>query len=158
MKAVVQDGYGGVDALRVGEVEIPTPGPGEVLVRVMATSVHADVWHVVCGLPRILRVMGTGLMAPKNQVPGTDMAGVVEALGEGVAAFSPGDEVFGETIGAMQWVNGGAWAEYVCAPAQCLARKPDSVTFAQAASVPTAGYIVYLNLDGGALPRRRRCS
>jgi NADPH:quinone reductase-like Zn-dependent oxidoreductase len=145
MKAVIQEGYGSVDALEVREVETPTPGDDEVLVRVRAASVHPDVWHVVQGRPYVLRLMGAGFFKPKNPIPGTDMAGVVEAVGKKVTQFQPGDEVFGETIGSMQWVNGGAYAEYAAVAEECLALKPVNVTFEQAASVPTSGYIALLN-------------
>ena len=146
MKAVVQEGYGSLDALQVQEVEKPAPGDDEVLVRVRAASVHPDVWHVVSGRPYVLRLMGAGFFKPKNPIPGTDMAGVVEAVGKNVTRFQLGDEVFGETIGSMQWINGGAYAEYVTAAEECLALKPANVTFEQAASVPTSGYIALLNL------------
>jgi len=146
MKAVVQEGYGSLDALEVREVARPAPADDEVLVRVRAASVHPDVWHVVCGRPYVLRLMGAGLFKPKNPIPGTDMAGVVEAVGKNVTQFQPGDEVFGETIGSMQWINGGAFAEYVTVAEECLALKPTNVTFEQAASVPTSGYIALLNL------------
>jgi len=146
MKAVVQEEYGSLDALEVREVEKPAPGDDEVLVQVRAASVHPDVWHVVSGHPYVLRLMGAGFSKPKNPIPGTDMAGVVEAVGKSVTQFQPGDEVFGETIGSMQWINGGAYAEYVAVAEDCLALKPANVTFEQAASVPTSGYIVLLNL------------
>ncbi|MBW2377149.1 MAG: NAD(P)-dependent alcohol dehydrogenase [Deltaproteobacteria bacterium] len=145
MKAVVQQGYGSLDVLELREVEKPTPGDGEVLVRVHAASVHPDVWHVVSGRPHVLRLMGAGFFKPKNPIPGTDMAGVVEAVGQDVKQFQPGDEVFGETIGSMQWINGGAYAEYVAVAEVRLALKPANVTFEQAASVPTSGYIALLN-------------
>ncbi|MBW2588675.1 MAG: NAD(P)-dependent alcohol dehydrogenase [Deltaproteobacteria bacterium] len=145
MKAVVQQGYGSLDVLELREVEKPTPGDGEVLVRVHAASVHPDVWHVVSGRPHVLRLMGAGFFKPKNPIPGTDMAGVVEAVGQDVKQFQPGDEVFGETIGSMQWINGGAYAEYVAVAEERLALKPANVTFEQAASVPTSGYIALLN-------------
>jgi NADPH:quinone reductase-like Zn-dependent oxidoreductase len=145
MKAVVQRGYGSLDVLELREVEKPTPGDGEVLVRVHAASVHPDVWHVVSGRPHVLRLMGAGFFKPKNPIPGTDMAGVVEAVGQDVKQFQPGDEVFGETIGSMQWINGGAYAEYVAVAEERLALKPANVTFEQAASVPTSGYIALLN-------------
>lgn len=152
MRAIVQKGYGSLDALALREVETPAPGDDEVLVRVRAASVHPDVWHVVMGRPRVLRLMGAGVLRPTNPIPGTDVAGVVEAVGKNVTRFAPGDAVFGETIGSMQWVNGGAYAEYVAVPEACLASKPVNVTFEQAASVPTSGYIVLLNLDqAGAL-------
>ncbi len=109
MRAVVQTGYGGPsEVLEVREVEKPSAADGEVLVRVRAASVHPDVWHVVTGLPRVLRLMGSGVRRPKDAVPGTDMAGQVESVGTGVTQFRPGDEVFGETILGMQWRNGGA--------------------------------------------------
>lgn len=151
MKAIVQSRYGPPEAvLALREVEPPAASAGEVLVRVRAASVHPDVWHVVTGRPRVLRLMGSGVLRPGRRVPGTDMAGVVASVGPGVTRFSPGDEVFGETIRGQQWRNGGAFAEYVAAPEEALAPKPASVTFEQAAAVPTAGFITLLNF-----PRER---
>ena len=146
MKAIVQDRYGSLDELRLADVERPTPREDEVLVRVRAASVHADVWHVVVGLPHVLRVMGAGLARPRNRTPGTDLAGVVEACGAAVTRFRPGDEVFGETIRGMPWVNGGAFAEYATAPESALALKPPGVGFVEAAAVPTTGVIALFNL------------
>ena len=154
MKAIVQQRYGSPDELELREVETPSVADGEVLVRVRAASVHPDVWHVVRGLPYVLRIMGNGLRRPKRRVPGTDMAGVVEAAGAGVTRFEPGDEVFGETFRGNQWRNGGAYAEYVAVPEDVLARKPANVTFVQAATVPTAGFIALTNLRGHALSGR----
>ena len=148
MRAIVQDGYGAPDeVLHLREVEIPTPAPDEVLVRVCAASVHADVWHVVTGFPRVLQLMGAGWRQPKQPIPGSDMAGIVETVGSEVVDLAPGDAVFGETHRKMQWINGGAFAEFVSVPADVLARKPDNVTFAQAASVPTAGMIAVNNMQ-----------
>jgi len=146
VKAIVQNKYGSLDVLELREVDKPVVEEDEVLVRVRAASVHPDVWHVVSGRPYVLRLMGAGFLRPKNPIPGTDMAGVVEAVGRNVTQFQPGDEVFGETIGSMQWINGGAFAEYVTVAEECLALKPANVTFEQAASVPTSGYIALLNL------------
>jgi NADPH:quinone reductase-like Zn-dependent oxidoreductase len=152
MKAIFQTRYGSADDLELREVDQPAPQADEVLVAVRAASVHPDVWHVVAGHPWVLRLMGAGFSRPKNPIPGTDMAGIVESVGPGVTRFEPGDEVFGETIGKMQWVNGGAWAEQVAVSQDNLALKPANVTFEQAASVPTSGYIAYLNLmDVGML-------
>jgi NADPH:quinone reductase-like Zn-dependent oxidoreductase len=149
MRAIIQDRYGAPDeVLHLGEIDVPTPAPDEVLVRVRAASVHADVWHVVTGYPRVLRLMGAGLRKPKQPVPGSDMAGIVEAVGRDAIGFAPGDAVFGETHRQMQWVNGGAYAEYVCVPQDVLSRKPEGITFEQAASVPTAGMIAVNNLRG----------
>ena len=151
MKAVVQSGYGPPSqVLAVEEIDAPTPGAGEVLVRVRATSVHADVWHVVTGWPYVLRLMGAGVARPRCAVPGTDLSGTVESRGEGVSRFHVGDAVFGETQLGMQWKNGGAFAELAVAPEAALAHKPANVTFEQAACVPTAGYIALANLRGAS--------
>ncbi len=146
MKAVVQDGYGSPGRLRLAEVARPVAGEDEVLMRVRAASLHPDVWHAVAGRPYVLRLMGAGVARPKNPIPGTDVAGVVESAGTGVTRFRPGDEVFGETAAGMQWANGGAFAEYVAAPEECLALKPAEVGFEQAASVPASGFITLRNL------------
>src|SRR3954451_17975898 len=98
MRAVVQTRYGSPDWLEVREIEPPTVADDEVLVRVLAASVHPGVWHVVTGQPYVLRMMGSGVRRPSSRVPGTDMAGVVERVGPGVDRFRPGDAVFGETM------------------------------------------------------------
>src|SRR5512145_3053538 len=113
MKAIVQHKYGSPDDLELREVDKPAVGDDEVLVRVRAASIHPDVWHVVSGCPYVLRLMGAGVLRPKNPIPGTDMAGIVESVGKSVTRFRPGDAVFGETNAALQWRNGGAYAEYV---------------------------------------------
>lgn len=152
MRAVVQDRYGPPgDVLRVENVSRPVPGDDEVLFRVHAAAVHPDVWHVVTGHPLILKLMGNGVSRPKYRIPGTDAAGVVEAVGRNVTRFALGDEVFGETHLGFQWKNGGAYAEYVTAPEGALALKPARVTFEQAASVSTSGIIALFNLPDEAL-------
>ena len=99
MKAIVQSKYGPpADVLQLGDVDEPVVKVDEVLVRVHAASVHPDVWHVVRGLPYVLRVMGAGLLRPKKRIPGTDVAGRLESVGKDVKHFQAGDEVFGETI------------------------------------------------------------
>jgi NADPH:quinone reductase-like Zn-dependent oxidoreductase len=143
MRAIVQHRYGSLDDLELREIDPPAVAEGEVLVRVHAASVHPDVWHVVTGLPRVLRLMGSGVRRPKQPVPGTDMAGVVVQGGE---RFAPGDEVFGETIKGYSWRNGGAFAEFVAVPERLLARKPPGLTFEQAAAVPTSGFIAHLGV------------
>lgn len=146
MKAVLCKKYGTPDDLQLAEVERPVPGKGEVLVKVHAASLHPDVWHVVRGLPLVLRVMGGGFLRPKQPIPGTDLSGRVESLGDGVSRFNVGDAVFGESIANFQWANGGAYAEYVCVPEANLVIKPESVSFEEAASIPTSGYIALFNL------------
>jgi NADPH:quinone reductase-like Zn-dependent oxidoreductase len=148
MKAIAQERYGSPDDLELRDLDKPLVGDDEVLVRVRAASVHPDVWHVVSGRPYVLRLMGAGFSRPKNPIPGTDMAGIVESVGKSVTRLRPGDPVFGETIVAQQWVNGGAYAEYVSVRQDLLALKPDNVTFEQAASVPTSGFITLQNLRG----------
>jgi NADPH:quinone reductase-like Zn-dependent oxidoreductase len=146
MKAIVQDKYGTPDALELREIDKPVVKDDEVLVQVHAASVHPDVWHVVRGLPYVLRLMGAGLLKPKNRVPGTDAAGHVESVGKNVTRFQPGDEVFGETLKGYQWTNGGTFAEYVSVAQDALALKPANITFEQAAAVPTSGLIALQNL------------
>ena len=146
MKAIVQDRYGTADVLTLQEVDSPAVRDDEVLIRVRAASVHPDVWHVLTGLPYVLRIMGSGLRRPKNPVPGTDLAGVVESVGKDVTRFQPGDEVFGETIRGIQWINGGAFAELATAPESGLALKPANVTFEEAAAVPTSALIALQTL------------
>jgi len=146
MKAVIHEAYGPPgEVLRVGDVPVPVPGDDDVLVRVRAASVHPDIWHVVTGNPFVLRLMGNGLRRPRLRVPGSDLSGVVEAVGRKVTRFKAGEEVFGESV-AFGWKNGGAYAEHAAVPQDLLAVKPVNVTFEQAAAVPTAGYIGLQNL------------
>jgi NADPH:quinone reductase-like Zn-dependent oxidoreductase len=126
MKAIVQDRYGSTEVLEVRDVAKPKIGDDEVLVRVRAASVHVGDWILMTGSPYVMR-MATGLRKPKNAVPGTDVAGTVEAVGKNVERLRPGDEVFG-------WGT-GAFAEYMGAPEDQFARKPANLTFEQAAAV-----------------------
>jgi NADPH:quinone reductase-like Zn-dependent oxidoreductase len=154
MKACVQQGYGSpVDVLSVQDVAAPVPNDDEVLVRVRAASMHPDVWHVLKGYPFVLRFMGNGVRKPRP-IPGTDLAGVVEAVGRKVTRFKIGDEVFGESA-KHGWINGGAYAELAAVPQEYLALKPSNVSFEQAAAVPTAGIIALNNLGGMKRPPRR---
>jgi NADPH:quinone reductase-like Zn-dependent oxidoreductase len=126
MQAIVQDKYGSADVLELRDIEKPPIGDMEVLVRVHAASVHVGDWILMSGTPYLMR-MATGLRKPKNQVPGTDIAGTVEAVGKDVTQLRPGDEVFG-------WCT-GAFAEYASASADHFVLKPASLTFEQAAAV-----------------------
>ncbi len=157
MKAIVQSAYGPPEqVLELREVEPPVPGPGEVLVRVRAASVHPDVWHVVAGLPYALRLMGAGLRRPLQPIPGTDVSGEVAALGPGAGRFAVGDAVFGESVRGHQWKNGGAWAQYAAVPEGALEPKPAHVSFEQAAAVPTSGFIALSTLREGRLAAGQR--
>jgi NADPH:quinone reductase-like Zn-dependent oxidoreductase len=139
MRAIVQNRYGMADVLELRDIERPNVGDDEMLVRVRAASIHADVWHVMRGVPYVLRFMGAGVRRPKNLVPGTDLAGQAEWVGENVTRFQPGDEVFGQTLSANLWRHGGAFAEYAAVPASRFESKPAALTFEQAAAVPTSG-------------------
>ena len=131
MKAIVQDRYGSAETLEYRDIEEPGVGPGEVLVRVHAAGVDRGVWHLMAGLPYLVRIMGFGFRKPKQRVPGMDVAGRVEGVGAGVTRFRKGDEVFGEIT--------GAYAEYASAPAEKLERKPGPLTFEQAAGLAISG-------------------
>ena len=131
MKAIVQDTYGSPDVLQLREIDTPVAGDDDVLVQVRAAGVDQGVWHLMAGLPYLVRIAGVGLRAPKNPIRGVDVAGRVEAVGENVTRFQPGDEVFGTCR--------GSFAECACARADRLARKPANLTFDQAAAVPVSG-------------------
>jgi NADPH:quinone reductase-like Zn-dependent oxidoreductase len=149
VRAIVQEEYGPHrEVLHVAEIPPPVPGAGEVLVRVRATSVHADVWHAVNGLPYVLRLMGSGLHAPRQPVPGTDLAGEVVRLGPGGSRFAPGERVFGAVTRANQWSNAGTFAELAAVDEDLLARIPDQLSFEEAAAVPTSALIALMNLRG----------
>lgn len=141
MKAVVQDHYGPAADLRCVDVPVPVPEPDQVLVRVHAASVHPDVWHVVTGRPAVLRLMGSGIRAPKQRIPGSDFAGTVAAVGADVESIAVGDNVFGESLPMMQWVNGATWAEFVAVQQDRLLTMPAGLSFEQACTLPTAGII-----------------
>ncbi len=132
MKAIVRCEYGPPSVLHVQQIEKPAPEDNQVLVKVRAFALNPLDWHYVEGTPKLMRVMGIGLRKPKDIQIGVDYSGVVEAVGQGVTNFKPGDEVYGG--------HDGAFAEYVCARAdKAIAFKPANISFEQAASVPIAG-------------------
>ena len=134
MTAVIQHGYGKPErVLRLGETEVPSIGVGDVLVRVRATSVNTPDWATVAGVPYILRA-GSGLRRPRRPVRGSDIAGVVEAVGRQVTDLVPGDEVFGFTK-----TRTGAFAQYAVASAAQLVKKPAALTFTDAAASVMSG-------------------
>ena len=126
MKAIIQDRYGSAEVLQAQEIDKPEMGDDEVLVRVHAASVHVGDWILMTGTPFVMR-FATGLRTPKSRVPGTDVAGTVEAVGPQVTGLRAGDEVFG-------W-GAGAFAEYLSAPQDQVIKKPANLTFEQAAAV-----------------------
>ena len=133
MMAIVQDTYGEPEVvLRLEDIARPLVKDGEVLVRVHAASIHVGDWILVRGVPYVAR-MATGLSKPRNHVPGTDIAGTVEAVGAGVTQLRRGDEVFG-------WCT-GAFAEYACAAPDHFLPKPANLTFEQAAAVGVSAIV-----------------
>jgi NADPH:quinone reductase-like Zn-dependent oxidoreductase len=134
MRAVVQDGYGAPErVLRLDEISIPSIGGGDVLIRMRATSVNTPDWATVTGMPYILR-LSSGLRRPKRPIRGSDVAGVVEAVGRQVTDLAPGDEVFGSTS-----ARAGAFAQYAVVPAAQVANKPAGLTFTDAAASVMTG-------------------
>jgi NADPH:quinone reductase-like Zn-dependent oxidoreductase len=141
MKAIVTNRYGTPDALEFKDVAKPTPKADEVLVHVHAASVNDWDWSMLQGRPFAYRAF-SGLFTPKVPILGCDIAGRVEVMGGDVRAFAPGDAVYGDLC-----MSGfGAFAEYACAPETSLARKPASMTFAQAAAIPQAGMLAVQGL------------
>ena len=131
MKAIVQDVYGSADVLQLRDIGQPSPGDGEVLVRVRAAGADPGVWHMMTGVPYLMRVIGFGFRRPKQPVRGLALSGVVVATGPGATRFQPGDEVFGSC-------RTGAFAEYAVARENRLTAKPVKLTFEQAAALPVS--------------------
>jgi NADPH:quinone reductase-like Zn-dependent oxidoreductase len=125
----VQDAYGDSSALRLDDVPMPVAGPGQVLVEVRATSLHVGDWHLMAGLPLLVRPF-LGLRGPRQRIRGMDVAGLVHSVGAGVTAVAPGDEVFGVVDGGL--------AQFAVGSASKLAPKPASLTYEQAAAIPTS--------------------
>ena len=132
MQAMTQDTYGSTDVIHLKDIAMPAIGPTQVLVRVRAAGVNIADWAVMHGLPYIARPV-YGLRKPKVAVRGTDVSGVVEAIGDQVSRFQVGDEVFG-------W-GSGSYAEFAAVAEDALALKPANLSFAEAASVPMAGLV-----------------
>jgi len=135
MKAAVHTKYGSPDVIQLIEVEKPTPKEDQVLVKIHAASVNAYDWHFLTADIFLVRLMGGGLLKPKDTTLGADIAGRVEAVGSSVKQFKPGDEVFGDIAGS----GNSGFAEYAAVPEKKLALKPVNLTFEQAAAVPMAG-------------------
>jgi NADPH:quinone reductase-like Zn-dependent oxidoreductase len=136
MKAIVITKYGPPEVLELKEVNKPVPGDNDVLVKVQAASLTYSNLFLVSGKPFPLRLI-FGLLKPKLTIPGSDMAGRVEAVGGSVKKFRPGDEVFGD----LSRCGRGGFAEYVSVPENELGLKPANISFAQAAGVPEAALV-----------------
>ena len=142
MKAIVFTEYGSPDSLQLKDVSKPVPKSNDVLVKVHASSINSWDWEFQSGSSWITR-LSAGLLKPKptKQILGSDVAGTVEAVGKGVTRFKPGDELFGDL-----WDSWGGFAEYACADENTFERKPNNVTFEQAAAVPQAGVLALQGL------------
>jgi NADPH:quinone reductase-like Zn-dependent oxidoreductase len=139
VKAVVYDRYGSPDLLRLEEVPVPSPGAAQVRVKIAATSVNLSDWECLRGSPAYARI--GGLRFPARRTLGSDIAGLVDDVGEGVTRFRPGDEVYGDNLRLK-----GGFAEY--APESALAHKPAQLTFVQASTIPQAGAIALQGTKG----------
>jgi NADPH:quinone reductase-like Zn-dependent oxidoreductase len=132
MKAMIHDVYGSPEVLAPREVDEPRPRDNEVLIAIRAAGVNWADWSMISGMPYLMR-LGYGLRRPRSGARGTDVAGVVKAVGTGVTAFQPGSEVLG-------WCK-GAFAEYVCTRENNLVTKPPGLSFEDAAAIPMAGMV-----------------
>ena len=131
MRAVTQRAYGSAEVLSIETIDRPSPADDEVLIEVVAAGLDRGVWHLMTGLPYLIRVMGYGLTRPRNPIPGADVAGRVVAVGSGVTRFAPGDEVFG--------IADGSFAEYATAKESKLVAKPSHLSFEHAAASTISG-------------------
>lgn len=141
MKAIVQNDYGSPDVLKLKEIEKPVAKDGELLVRIHAAAIHSGDFFGMKGSPFVVR-FAVGFPKPKNYVPGFDVAGVVEKVGNKVTMFQPGDEVFGEARGSC--------AEYTCTSEDKLVLKPPNISFEQVAATTVSGITALLGIrDAG---------
>ncbi len=147
VRAIVHDRYGPPEVLRAEDVPTPTPAAGQVLVKVAAVSINLSDWETLLGSPAYARI--AGLRRPRRRVLGSDIAGRVVAVGDGVTAFEPGDDVYGDNL-----IRKGGFAEYAVVPASALAVKPAELSFVEASTIPQAGPIA-LQGTAGAGPGSR---
>jgi NADPH:quinone reductase-like Zn-dependent oxidoreductase len=151
MKALVQDRYGTSEVLRLENVDRPEPVAGQVLVKVAAASVNAADWHIMRGEPRVARLMDRSIFGPtgpRERIRGRDFAGTIDAVGPGVTGWQVGDMVLGE--------DEATFAEYAAVDHSCLARKPDALSFQEAAALPLAAVTADLCLTRGEVETGHR--
>jgi len=152
MKAIVCTKYGLPDVLQLKEVDKPTPKDNEVLVRIHATAVNDYDWSLVRGKPYLYRLM-FGVLKPKKQIPGMELAGKVLAIGASATSFKIGDAVYGD----ISEYGFGSFAEYICINEKALALKPEKMTFEEAASIPHASMLAVQGLiDVGKIKQDHR--
>jgi NADPH:quinone reductase-like Zn-dependent oxidoreductase len=151
LKAIIYTKYGGPEVLQIKEVEKPSPRDNEVLIKVYAVSLNDWDWGLFQGATFVNRLL-YGLVKPKKQILGSDVAGRIEAIGKNVQQFKPGDEVFGDLSG--KW---GGFAGYVCADENALALKPAGMTFEEAAAIPQAAMLAVQGLlDKGQMQQGQK--
>jgi NADPH:quinone reductase-like Zn-dependent oxidoreductase len=147
MKAIVLKKYGSPEVLQINDVAKPAPGAREVLVKIHATAVNDYDWSMVRGKPYLYRLI-FGMLKPKQQIPGMELAGTIEALGARVTSFKVGDAVYGDISGH----GFGSFAEYICIDEKALTRKPGKMSFEEAASIPHATMLAVQGLrDAGKI-------
>lgn len=152
MKAIIGTHYGHPNTLQVKELEKPVPGKHEVLVRIRATTINDFDWSLVRGKPYPYRLL-FGLLKPKHPIAGIELAGTVEAIGDGVTAFEVGDAVYGD-LSEYGW---GSFAEYACVRETALVLKPENMTFEEAAAIPHASLLAAQGLiDIGTISRGQK--
>jgi len=147
MRAIVQDHYGSTDQLHLAELPDPVAGRGEVLVRVGAAGVDWGTWHAMAGRPLAAR-LALGLRAPRDRTPGRDVAGTVEAVGEGVTDYAVGDAVYGTAR--------GSYAELATVPLTRLARRPANLSDEEAAAVPVSALTAFQAVRAGGVAAGQR--
>jgi len=143
VRAAVYDRYGSPDVVRIEDVPTPSPGAGQVLLGVAATSINLSDWECLRGSPLYARI--GGLRAPARRTLGSDIAGWVERVGDGVTRFRHGDAVYGDNLALK-----GGFAEFTIAPEAALAHMPQELTFAEASTIPQAGAIALQGTEGAA--------
>jgi NADPH:quinone reductase-like Zn-dependent oxidoreductase len=141
MKAFYLSKFGSTSFLKIKDIPKPTPGKNEVLLKMKATAVNDYDWSMITGRPYAYRLM-FGFFKPRNPVPGMEIAGVVEAIGEGVLKFKVGDAVFGDTSD----FGFGTMAEYMAIHENALTLKPENLSFEEAATLPHAALLAWQGL------------
>jgi len=148
MQALLQTGYGHTEVFRVATTPPPSPGPGEVIVKVEAAGIDRGTWHLMTGRPYLMRLMGFGFFAPKEPVAGLDLAGTIVEVGQGVVRFRVGDHVLG--------IGRGSFAEFARAREDKLVRKPKALSFAEAAVLGVSGGTALQAIDAARLSAGER--
>lgn len=137
MKAILAKAYGPPEQLTLEDIPKPTPKPAEVCIKVIATAINDFDWSMVTGKPAAYRLL-FGLAKPKQPIPGIEIAGIVEAVGDKASTFSVGDAVYGDLSADS---TGGGLAEYCCAPEKALVKKPENMSFEEAAALSHAAML-----------------